>query len=119
MCYAVCIQRGGESQSSAADVWSATCNIVLMITGQHPWEGVDSNDVPRKVCVECGIYIFWDTMNIVESRFDLSVIVMWCKFLWKLQDVSTPKGPSSVADTKGNQYSFQCFRFVSAISMCV
>ena len=51
VCVSVSLQRSGESQAWAADVWSVTCNIVLMITGQHPWEGVDSKEVPYKVCM--------------------------------------------------------------------
>ena len=56
VCISVSLQRSGESQAWAADVWSVTCNIVLMITGQHPWEGVDSKEVPYKVCMHARMH---------------------------------------------------------------
>ena len=45
----VIIQLGGESPSWASDVWSAACNVVLMITSLHPWEGLAADMVPYKV----------------------------------------------------------------------
>ena len=53
VCSAVCLQRGGESPSWASDVWSAACNVVLMITSQHPWEGLAADVVPYKVHMHC------------------------------------------------------------------
>ena len=68
-----------KSPSRTCDVWSATCNVVLMVTSKHPWEGLPNDDmVKQQVHTYSHVHVHTTCINDKCTSVQLVIYLCHC-----------------------------------------